>query len=106
MYNVELDVNYNFINSFVFIYHVCSQIDTQDGDGSQRQRNVGDDVHQKWRDLGDVTGQGVGDRLLQVVEDETTLFHPSYNRSKVIVQQNEISCLFADVTSCYTHGHT
>ncbi len=85
-------------------YHVCSQIDTQDGDGSQRQRNVGDDVHKEWGDLGDVTGQSVGDRLLQVVEDQSAFLHTCDDGGKVVVQQDHVGGLFADITSGDTHG--
>ena len=52
-------------------HHVSSQVDTEDGDGSQGQGDVGDDEQQEGCDLWDVTGQGVGDGLLQVVKDQT-----------------------------------
>ena len=53
-------------------YQVCAQVDTQDGDGSQWQRYIGQDEQQEWGDLRNVAGQGVGNRLLQVVEDQAT----------------------------------
>ena len=56
---------------FVHLYHVSSQVDTEDGDGSQRQRDVGDDEEEEGGDLRDVAGQSVGDGLLQVVKDQT-----------------------------------
>lgn len=52
-------------------HHVCAQVNAQDGDGSQRQWNVDDDEEQEGGDLWDVTGQSVGDGLLQVIEDQT-----------------------------------
>ena len=52
-------------------HHVSSQVDTQDGDGSQGQGDVGDDEEEEGGDFGDVTGQSVGDGLLQVVKDQT-----------------------------------
>ncbi|KFV72974.1 hypothetical protein N307_05460, partial [Dryobates pubescens] len=51
-------------------HHVGAQVDAEDGDGAQGQGDVGDDEEQEGSDLGDVAGQGVGNRLLQVVEDQ------------------------------------
>lgn len=53
-------------------YHVSAQIDTENGDGTQWKRDVGDDEQEEGGDLRNVTSQGVGDGLLQVVEDQTT----------------------------------
>jgi len=49
-----------------------NEVDTEDGNGAEWERHVGDDEEQERRDLGDVTGQRVRDRLLQVVEDQPT----------------------------------
>ena len=51
-------------------YHVGAQVDAEDGDGAQRQWDVGHDEQQEGRDLRDVAGQGVGNGLLQVVENQ------------------------------------
>lgn len=51
-------------------HHVCPQVNAQDGDGAKGQRDVGDDEQQERGDLWNVTGQGVGNGLLQVVEDQ------------------------------------
>jgi len=51
-------------------HHVGAQVDAEDGDGAQGQGDVGHDEEQEGGDLGDVAGQGVGDGLLQVVEDQ------------------------------------
>lgn len=51
-------------------HHVSAQVDAEDGDGAQRQWDVGHDEQQEGCDLGDVAGQGVSDGLLQVVEDQ------------------------------------
>ena len=53
-------------------HHVSSEVDAEDRDGAERQRNVGDDEQQERRDLRDVARQRVGDRLLEVVKDQTT----------------------------------
>ena len=51
-------------------YHVGSQVDTQNGNGSQWQRNVEQDKEQEGRNLRNVRGQCVGNGLLQVVKDQ------------------------------------
>ena len=53
-------------------HHVGTEVDAEDRDGAERQRNVGDDEEQERRDLRDVARQRVGDRLLEVVEDQAT----------------------------------
>ena len=53
-------------------HHVGAQVDAEDGDGAQGQGDVGDNEEEEGRDLGDVAGQGVGDGLLEIVEDQTT----------------------------------
>ena len=66
--------------TFVFVnlaslhptYHVSTQVDTQDGHSAKRKRNIQNDEHQERTDLRDVTGQRVGNGLLQVVKDQTT----------------------------------
>lgn len=52
-------------------YHVSSQIDTQDGNGSERQRDVQQNEEQEGGDLRDVGGQCVSNGFLQVVKDQT-----------------------------------
>ncbi|KGL72284.1 hypothetical protein N309_07704, partial [Tinamus guttatus] len=51
-------------------HDVGAELDEEDGDAAQGQGDAGRDVDQVGRQLGDVLGQGVGDGLLQVVEDE------------------------------------
>ena len=53
-------------------HHVSSQVNAEDGDGSQGQGDVGADEQQEGGDLWDVASQGVGDGLLQVIKDQTT----------------------------------
>ena len=93
-------------DGFESTYHVGTQIDAQNGDGTQRQGNIGDDEEQEGRDFGDVGRQSVGDGFLQVVEDETTLLHTGHDRSKVVVQEDHVGRLFGHVRSGDTHGDT
>ena len=52
-------------------YQIGSEIDAEDGDSSEGQRDVGEDEYEEGTDLRDVTGQGVCDRLLEIVKDQT-----------------------------------
>ena len=52
--------------------HVSAEVDTEDGDGAERQWNVSDDEEQERRDLRDVASQRVRDRLLEIVKDQPT----------------------------------
>jgi len=53
-------------------HHVSAEVNTEDGDCAERQRNVGDDEQQEWRDFRNVARQRVSDGLLEVVEDQAT----------------------------------
>lgn len=53
-------------------HHVRAEVDAQDGNCAERQRNVGNDEHEEWRDLRNVARQRVSDRFLEIVEDQTT----------------------------------
>lgn len=55
-----------------FTYHVCAQVNAEDGDSPQGQWNVCNNKYQEGGDLWNVTGQGVGNGFLQVIEDQTT----------------------------------
>lgn len=54
-------------------HHVGSQVNAEDGDGTQGQWDVDQDEEQEWRDLWDVAGQSVGNGLLQVVKNQASL---------------------------------
>ena len=64
-------------------HHVGAEIDAEDRDGAERQRNVGDDEEKERRDLRDVAGERVGDRLLQVVEDEASWKERAVQRTSI-----------------------
>lgn len=57
--------------SIAATHHVSAQVDAEDGNSPQRQRDTSNDEEKEGRDLRDVAGQCVGDRLLQVVKDES-----------------------------------
>lgn len=53
------------------IHHVSAQVNAEDGDCSQGKGYVCNDEDQERRDFRNVTGQGVGNRLLEVIKDQT-----------------------------------
>ena len=55
----------------IISHHVCAQVNTEDGDGSQRQGNIHNDEQEEGGDLRDVASQSVGNGLLQVIKDQT-----------------------------------
>lgn len=52
--------------------HVGPQVNAKDGHHAQRQGHAGYDVEEEGRYFWNVRGQRVGDRFLEVVEDEAT----------------------------------
>ena len=85
-------------------HHVRAQVNAEDGDGAERQWNIGQYEEQEWSDLGYVGGERVGDGLLQVVEDEATLLHAGHDRGEVVVEQDHVGRLFAHVAAGDAHG--
>jgi len=53
-------------------HKVGAKVDAENGNGAERQRNVSKDEDEERRDLRDVARQCVRNRLLEVVEDQTT----------------------------------
>ena len=76
--------------------HVSTQINAQNHDRGQTKGKSQSDLAQERQNLGDVTGQGVGDGLLEVGKDQSTLLNATHNRSKVIVHQNHVGRILGD----------
>ena len=89
-----------------YSYHVSSQIDAEDGDGAKRQRYGATHEEEEGRDLRNVRGKSVGDRFLEVVEDESTFLDTSDNRGEVVIQENHVSGLLRYIGAGNTHGDT
>jgi len=53
-------------------YNVRAEVDTEDGDGAERQWNANDDIHHERHHLWNVACQCVRDRLAQVVKDTSS----------------------------------
>ena len=84
--------------------HVRAQIDAENGHGAQRQGDLEDHVEEKWCQFGDLRRKGVTDGLLQIVEDESSLFDAREDRGEVVVQENDVRRLFAHVGARQAHG--
>ena len=52
--------------------HVSTEINAKNSDGTQWQWNVGNDEDKEWRYFRNVTCQCVCNRLLEIVEDESS----------------------------------
>ena len=51
---------------------IGAQVDAENCNSSERQRDVGENKHEKRRDFRYVARQRIGDRLLEVVKDQST----------------------------------
>ena len=87
-------------------HHVSSQVDTEDGDSSEGKRNTEENVGEEGRDLGNVGGEGVGDGLLEVIKDETSLFYSDDDGSEVVIEEDHVSGLFRHIRSSDTHSNS
>lgn len=54
--------------------HIGTKINTENEDSWQGKRNLDQDEQKKWRNFGNVGRKSVGDRFLQVIKDQTSLF--------------------------------
>lgn len=76
---------------------ISSQIDAEDGDGSERKGNGENHEDEEGSDFGNVGSEGVGDGLLQVVEDQSTFLNTSDDGSKVVIEQDHVGGLLGDI---------
>ncbi|KAI6760523.1 hypothetical protein HG530_009383 [Fusarium avenaceum] len=78
------------------------------GDGEDRETGsvLEDEADEKDESLGDVGGEHVENKLLDVVEDTATLLNSGNNRSEVIVTENNIGSILGDIGTGLTHGNT
>jgi len=86
-------------------YHISSQINAEDKNGGEGEGDLEDDEEQEGGDLGDVGGEGVSDRFLQVIEDKATFFNTVHDGAEVIVKQDHITSVLSDLRST-THSNT
>jgi hypothetical protein len=82
--------------------------DLDRGDGEDRETGsvLEDETDKEDKSLGDVGGEHVEDKLLDVVEDTATLLDSGDNRSEVIVTKNNIGSILGDIGTGLTHGNT
>jgi hypothetical protein len=86
-------------------YHISSEINAENEDGREGEGDLEDNEEDEGRDLRDVGGESVGDRFLQVIEDETTFFDTIDNGAEVIIEQDHITGVLSDLRSA-THSNT
>ena len=76
--------------------HVGSKVDEKDEDGVERQRYLQCQEGEEGTHFRDVGGEGVRDRLLQVVEDESSLLDSLYDGREVVVDENHVRRLLGN----------
>src|SRR5207244_946343 len=74
-------------------------------DGGQRQRDWHDNVEQVRDDLWRYVRYGVLNRLLQVLEDESTFLNASNSACKIVIQENHRCGFLGDVRSGHVHSN-
>ena len=86
--------------------HVGAEIDAQDEHRGERQRQLGGDVAEERRNLRNVGRERVSDRLLEVIEDETTFFNTVDDGGKVVIHENHVGGFLGNILTGDTHGDT
>ena len=85
--------------------HIGTEINAENEDGREGLGDLEHHEEEEGGDLGDVGGQGVGDRFLQVIEDKTTLFDTFDNGREVIIEEKHIGGVLSDLRAG-THSDT
>jgi len=78
-------------------------VDPEDLGNHQRSRPAEHHGGKDGQHLGKRVRQGVGDHLADVVEDDSTFFHSSDNGAEVIVEQDQVGCLFSHIGGAPHH---
>lgn len=86
--------------------NIGTDTDTEHEESGDGEWESDDEESEEGNKLGDVGGQGVHDRLLQVIEDSSTFFNTEDNSSEIITQQDHISGILSDIGTGDTHGNT
>mmetsp|Transcript_47293 Transcript_47293/g.64122 ORF Transcript_47293/g.64122 Transcript_47293/m.64122 type:complete len:436 (+) Transcript_47293:834-2141(+) len=86
-------------------YHISSQINAKNKNSGKGKRNLEQDEEEEGSDLGNVGGEGIGNGLLQVIEDKTTFLDTTDNGVEVIVKKKHISGVLSDIRTG-THSNT
>jgi hypothetical protein len=63
------------------------------------------DEEDEWGNLWDVRLQGIGDRFLQVIEDESTFLYTVDDGAEVIIEQDHICGVLSNIRT-RSHGDT
>mmetsp|Transcript_30025 Transcript_30025/g.97760 ORF Transcript_30025/g.97760 Transcript_30025/m.97760 type:complete len:799 (+) Transcript_30025:140-2536(+) len=87
-------------------HHVRAEVDAQNEHRRERQRDAQDDEAQEGANLRNVGGEGVRDRLLEIVEDEAALLHAVHDGGKVVVHENHVRSFLRHILAGDAHGDT
>jgi hypothetical protein len=85
--------------------HIGTKINTQNKDSRKGKGHLAGNEEQERGNLGNVGGESVGNRFLQVVENKTAFFNTINNGREVIIKQKHISGVLGDIRAG-THGDT
>ena len=85
---------------------ISSDRNVENTHSCHRGRDLEHDESNERQHLTNLRCQSVTDRFLDVVVDFSTLLDAYHNRTEVVVEQNHVSCVFSNVGTCDTHGHT
>ena len=77
--------------------HISTQVNAQDKHSGEGLGDLEHHEEQEGRDLGNVGGESVSDRLLQVIEDKATFFNTVYDRGEVIIEEKHVSGVLGDL---------
>ena len=53
-------------------------------------------MHARWSDFRDIWSESIGDRFLQISEEQTTVFDFGDDQGEVIIEENHV-CLFTHI---------
>jgi hypothetical protein len=77
--------------------HISAKINAKNQDSGERLRDLEHHEEEEGRDFRDVGGQSVGDRLLEIIEDKTTLFDTVDDGREVIIEKKHISGVLSNI---------
>ena len=82
-HDVELTVLIGEGNSW---HHISSKVNAKNEDGREWEWYLSSHIDDEWGDLWNVGREGVGDRFLEVIEDQTSFFNTIDDGREVIIE--------------------
>ena len=102
------DVRCSLLHAETHVWHTGGgHDDPQDLDGSEREDRVAcgileGETNEESGGLGDVLGQDVQDKTLDVVEKPTTFLNGVEDGREIVISQNDVRCLLCNVATSLT----